>query len=126
MNLILAIFIGGGLGALCRHYAVIATMRVAGDTFPYGTLAVNILGCFAIGLVMEGAALKWNMPQEARALLVTGFLGGFTTFSAFSLDFFKLTQTGQMFAAFGYAGASVLLSLAAVFGGVILIRGVMG
>lgn len=123
--MLLAIFAGGGAGSLMRHYTVIFATRIFGESFPYGTLAVNVIGSFLIGAIIEGSALKWNMPLEMRALLVTGFLGGFTTFSAFSLDFFKLFETGQMMQAFAYAALSVLLSLAAVFAGVYLMRGVL-
>lgn len=126
MNLILAIFVGGGLGSVARHYGVLWAGQRFGDAFPYGTLLVNIMGCFLIGAIIEGLALKFQAPAEIRALLVTGFLGGFTTFSAFSLDFFKLAETGQAAAACAYVLASVFLSLLAVFAGVFLLRGVLG
>lgn len=125
MNVILAIFAGGGIGAVIRHYAVVGTTRIFGDAFPYGTLAVNVIGSLLIGVIIEGVALKWDVSLEMRALMVTGFLGGFTTFSAFSLDFFRLFESGQMHQAFSYAVISVLLSLAAVFAGVYLTRGIM-
>lgn len=124
MNMILAIALGGGAGALSRHYAVLAAAKWAGDAFPYGTLAVNVLGSFIIGLLMETMALKWQVSLEMRAFLVTGFLGGFTTFSAFSLDFFKLVETGNTLSAGVYAVSSVALSLLAVFAGVFLARGI--
>ena len=126
MNMLLAIFIGGGTGAVARHFSVLAAARVFGETFPWGTLFVNVLGSFIIGVLMEGAALKWQIGPDMRALLGTGFLGGFTTFSAFSFDFFKLADTGHMMSAVGYAAASVSLSFVAVFGGIFLIRGVLG
>lgn len=124
MNLILAVFFGGGLGAVARHYTV-AGLSGASGTFPYGTLAVNVIGSFIIGALMEIMALKWQVSQEVRALMITGFLGGFTTFSAFSFDFLKLVETNQYMPAALYAGLSVALSLAAVFAGAGLFRGVL-
>jgi len=120
MNAILAIALGGGLGSVARHYAIAAF----GSGFPYGTLFVNVLGSFIIGALMETMALKWQVPLEMRAFLVTGFLGGFTTFSAFSLDVLKLVDTDQYMSAALYVLASVTLSLAAIFLAVHLIRGV--
>jgi CrcB protein len=122
MNLLLAIFIGGGTGALARHYSVLAAKGLFGEALPWGTLFVNVAGSLLIGIIMETAALKSNIPAATQALLVTGFLGGFTTFSAFSLDVYKLANTGQAMAAAGYVAASVFLSLLAVFGGAALVR----
>jgi len=123
MNMILAIALGGGLGSVTRHYAIATTNGIFGGAFPYGTLLVNMLGSFIIGALMEGMALKWQIPLETRAFLVTGFLGGFTTFSAFSFDVLKLVDTDQYLTAFLYVFLSVALSLGAIFGAVHLIRG---
>jgi len=121
----LAVATGGALGAMMRHFSVVFAVRLWGDGFPYGTLAVNVLGSFIIGVLLEAMALKWQVSQEMRGFLVTGILGGFTTFSAFSFDFFKLAETHQAVAAGVYLTASVGLSLAAVFAGVFLMRGVL-
>lgn len=123
MNLIIAIFLGGGVGAVMRHYAVIAARGIAGDGFPYGTLFVNVVGSFLIGILMETASQKANVTPATQALLVTGFLGGFTTFSAFSFDVYKLANTGQAVIAAAYVAASVFLSLLAVFAGAYLVKG---
>lgn len=105
--------LGGALGAMLRH------LMVAAIGAPIGTLAVNVLGSFAIGVlfVWLGAREGWQL------FLMTGVLGGFTTFSAFSLDTLKLVQIGQVLQAAAYAGGSVLLSLAAVALGVALTKG---
>ena len=124
MNMILAIALGGGLGSVARHYAISAASSLWGQNFPYGTLIVNVIGSFIIGAVVESFALKFQASQEVRAFLVTGILGGFTTFSAFSFDVFKLADTHQFLPALVYVVLSVGLSLAAVFGAVYLIRGV--
>ncbi|MCE9506812.1 MAG: fluoride efflux transporter CrcB [Alphaproteobacteria bacterium] len=125
MNMILAIALGGGLGSVTRHYAIAGTNSLLGGGFPYGTLLVNVLGSFIIGALMEAMALKWQVSLETRAFLVTGFLGGFTTFSAFSFDVLKLVDTDQYLPAFFYVFASVALSLAVIFLAVHLIRGVL-
>lgn len=122
----LAVFAGGGAGSVLRHYSVVAAKGLLGEGFPYGTLFVNIVGCFVIGALVECFALRFNASPAVQALLVTGFLGGFTTFSAFSLDFFKLVQEGAWLPAAVYAAASLFVCLLAVFGGVYLMRGVLG
>ena len=122
----LAVFAGGGVGAVLRHYSVVAAKGLLGDGFPYGTLFVNIAGCFVIGALVECFALRFNATPTVQALLVTGFLGGFTTFSAFSIDFFKLVQEGALMPAATYAAATFIVCLLAVFGGVYLMRGVLG
>jgi CrcB protein len=123
MNLIIAIFLGGGAGAVMRHYAVIAARGIAAGGFPYGTLFVNVAGSLLVGILMEMASQKANVTPQTQALLVTGFLGGFTTFSAFSFDVYKLANTGQAVQAAAYVAASVFLSLLAVFAGAYLVKG---
>lgn len=125
MNGILAIAFGGGLGSVARHYASSAMISFLGGIFPYGTLLVNVLGSFVMGVLIETMAQKWPVTPETRAFLVTGFLGGFTTFSTFSLDVFKLAETGQAAMAAVYIALSVFVSIIAIFGGVWLMRGVL-
>ena len=117
---------GGALGSVARHYAVLLAAQFFGAAFPFGTFFVNVVGSFLIGFLMEAVALRWNAPLEARAFMVTGFLGGFTTFSAFSFDVFKLAETGAWPTAFLYILGSVVLSIMAVFVAVYIARGVFG
>ncbi len=125
MYMFLAVAIGGALGSLARHYTISAAANQWGQNFPYGTLIVNVIGSFVIGAIMETFALKFNPPpQEARAFLVTGILGGFTTFSSFSFDVLKLVDTNHYLPALVYVLLSVGLSLTAVFAAVHLMRGV--
>lgn len=124
MSSILAIAVGGGIGSVARHYAASAMITLFGEAFPYGTLFVNVLGSFIMGVLIETMALRWQVTPEMRAFLVTGFLGGFTTFSTFSLDVFRLAETGQAVLAALYIALSVFISILAIFGGVWLIRGV--
>lgn len=123
MTQILAIFIGGGFGAISRYGVSVAALRFAGPGFPLGTLVANILGCLGIGLVF-GFLARHGGADWAKPLLVTGFLGGFTTFSTFSIDAFSLWERGEAFAAFGYVLASVVLSIAAVFAGLAFSRSI--
>lgn len=119
---LLQVALGGAAGALARHGAQVLALRVAGGGFPAGTLGVNVLGSFLIGLAWVWLA-RDGAPRVSP-LLVTGFLGGFTTFSAFSLDALRLWERGEAVSAVGYVAASVALSLAAVAAGVSIARGV--
>lgn len=116
----LLVFVGGGLGAMSRHAVGRATLHAFGPSFPWGTLAVNVVGSFLIGLAVGLFAL-FETSQPARLFLVTGFLGGFTTFSAFSLDALTLWERDPWMAAL-YVAGSVLLSFAAIVAGVLLSR----
>jgi CrcB protein len=121
-KIILAIGIGGGLGSLARHYLSSTIYQLTGPTFPWGILVVNVLGGFAMGLIVELSALKLNLSLELRAFLTTGVLGGFTTFSAFSLDAALLIERGDWLNAGSYMVGSVVLSVAALFAGLWLVR----
>lgn len=120
----LLVGLGGALGAMARHSVGQLVMRFGPFGFPYATMIVNVLGSFIIGLVigyLSKAMPDWG--QSARLFLATGFCGGFTTFSAFSLDAIVLYERGQVLAAAGYVGLSVVLSIAALFGALALMRG---
>lgn len=121
MNNLVQVAIGGAVGSCLRYGVnVMASRMVTG--FPLGTLAVNIAGCFAMGLLASLLALRGG--QHLAPLLLTGLLGGFTTFSAFSLDTLTLWERGAGGLAVAYVLASVLFSLAAVFAGLALGRGI--
>jgi len=117
-----AIAVGGGLGSLLRHFLSAAVQTAAGSAFPFGILVVNVLGGFVIGVIAEAGALKFSFSPELRAFLTTGLLGGFTTFSAFSLDTALLIERGDWAGATSYVIASVVLSVAALFFGLWLVR----
>ncbi|MBC56209.1 MAG: fluoride efflux transporter CrcB [Confluentimicrobium sp.] len=114
--------LGGALGATCRYLTGIAATRVMGHGFPWGTLAVNIAGSFLMGALVVVLAEKGG--TRFAPFLMTGLLGGFTTFSAFSLDAITLFERGQHGIAAGYVGASVVLSLLAISLGLVAARGV--
>ncbi|MBY5396459.1 fluoride efflux transporter CrcB [Rhizobium leguminosarum] len=118
----LLVAVGGAIGSLLRYYVGQWALRLMGPAFPWGTLAVNVVGCFVIGLFAELIARKFNASVELRLLLITGFLGGFTTFSAFSLDAISLFERGEAVAGGIYIAASVGLSMAAVIAGLAVMR----
>jgi CrcB protein len=125
MSNVVFVAVGGAAGSVCRYLLGLWTVRQFGGNFPWGTLAVNIIGSFAIGLLAELIARRLDSSPEMRLLLITGFLGGFTTFSAFSLDVIGLFERGSIIAAASYVIASVAISLCAVFAGLALARAML-
>ncbi|ODS55541.1 MAG: protein CrcB [Agrobacterium sp. SCN 61-19] len=119
---ILLVAIGGATGSVARYLTGIAMTRWLGMGFPWGTITVNIVGSFIIGLLTELLARRFSAPMEMQLLLVVGFLGGFTTFSSFSLDTMALFERGESHLALAYVGASLVLSLSAAFSGLALGR----
>jgi len=118
----LIVFLGGGLGAALRHGVNLAVARALGTAFPYGTLLINITGSFIMGLVAAYFAFKGDATQHWRLFLTTGILGGYTTFSAFSLDAALLYERGELGMAALYVTASVALSIVGLFAGLALVR----
>ncbi|MGF6429770.1 MULTISPECIES: fluoride efflux transporter CrcB [Bradyrhizobium] len=122
VQLLAAVAIGGSLGSVARYLVAIGAGRLVGTEFPWGTLVINIVGSFLIGVFAESFALSWNASQAMRVFLTVGICGGFTTFSTFSLDAIVLMQRGELWAAGAYVTASVALSILALFGGLLLVR----
>lgn len=114
------IFLGGGLGALARHGVGLAASRAFGPELPWGTFACNLLGGLAMGAL--AAVLIGGANENLRLFAGVGLLGGFTTFSAFSLETASLIQRGETLTAGGYALASVIGSVLALFAGIALVR----
>jgi len=111
----IAVGLGGALGSVARHGVNIIVARWLGSPVPYATLAVNLLGCAAIGLLAGGVASeRLSMTHTVRVFVFVGILGGFTTFSSFGLDTLTLVRTGRVAAAFGNVAAQVGVGLAAV------------
>jgi CrcB protein len=118
----LLVFFGGGLGATLRHLINIACARCLGTGFPWGTFIINITGSTAMGLIAGYLAFKGEASQPWRLFLMTGVLGGYTTFSAYSLDAALLYERGELGLAALYVAGSVVLSIAGLFGGLALVR----
>ncbi|WP_225707245.1 fluoride efflux transporter CrcB [Bradyrhizobium cenepequi] len=116
------VFFGGGLGAMLRHFVNLACARGFGTAFPYGTFIINITGSTVMGLIAGYLAFKGEASQLWRLFLMTGVLGGYTTFSAFSLDTALLYERGELALAAFYVLGSVALSIAGLFAGLALVR----
>ena len=118
----LLVFIGGGLGSSLRHTINLISAKLFGTAFPYHTFIINITGSTLMGLIAGYLAFKGEASQSWRLFLMTGILGGYTTFSAFSLDAALLYERGELGLAILYVLGSVVLSLAGLFGGLALVR----
>ena len=113
----LIVFLGAGIGGALRHGVNLASVRLFGLGFPFGTLIVNVAGSLLMGLLAGYFAYRTGVPQHMRLFLTTGILGGFTTFSAFSLDAALLMERHAYGLAAAYVAVSVAISLAALFAG---------
>jgi CrcB protein len=121
MNYVL-VFIGGGIGSSLRHTINLVCTRALGTAFPYHTFIINITGSIIMGLIAGYLAFKGEASQHWRLFLMTGVLGGYTTFSAFSLDTALLYERGQIALALPYVFGSVVLSIVGLFAGLALVR----
>lgn len=121
MKIILAIGLGSFIGGIARYLITLLIQNKFISTFPFGTMGVNIIGCFLIG-VIYGLSERGNLNAEWRLFLATGIMGGFTTFSSFSNDTVSMLRDSQYWQAFSYIGFSVIIGLASTFGGISLIK----
>lgn len=124
MNVVIAVFAGGGIGSLLRYFSVLFFERAFGTSFPQGTLFVNVLGSFLTGFLLVFLAEKTHFSPDVKSFLTVGLLGGFTTFSAFSADALRLFETSPLQSAL-YILLSVSLSLGAVFLSFSLTKGIL-
>jgi CrcB protein len=123
MNKLLLVFLGGGAGSVARYLVGTLTLRTLGPGWPYGTFAVNVIGGFVMGCLVGVLAYRGGADQERwRILIAVGVLGGFTTFSSFSLEMARMIETKAYGTAAGYVLASVILAIAAVFLGLLAAR----
>lgn len=122
MRLVLYAAAGGAIGTVARHLANVGFGRWLGPSFPWSTLFVNVVGGFLMGALIEALALRFDGSLELRTFIATGILGGFTTFSAFSMDAVLMMQRGETAMAALYIGASVVLSILALLAGLWLTR----
>lgn len=123
MNKLLLVFAGGGLGSVARYLVGMATFKIFGPGLPYGTFSVNVIGGFIMGCLAGVLALKGGADQERwRVLIGVGVLGGFTTFSSFSLETALMIERKQYGVAAGYIAASVILAIGALFLGLLAAR----
>ncbi|MCB1351376.1 MAG: fluoride efflux transporter CrcB [Rhodobacteraceae bacterium] len=124
MPVVLQVALGGALGATLRHLCAWQITRQVGNAFPWGTLCVNVVGSFIMGIAAMLLVRRSDLGlQHMAPFFMTGILGGFTTFSAFSLETVLLVERGRADLAFAYVAASVVLGLAAFAGAITLLRG---
>lgn len=126
MNILFAIAAGGAVGAVARHLLNDWITAWFGAGFPWGILAANVLGSFAMGVLVESMALTWSPSQEVRAFLQVGLLGAFTTFSTFSFQTVLLYERGQLVLAGAYVAVSVILAVGGLVAGLMLVRSLAG
>lgn len=120
---LLLVAVGGAIGAAIRHLFNLGALRMFGPNFPWGTMAINIIGSFVMGAFIEMLSRRYGgTSAELRLFVATGILGGFTTFSAFSLDVAVLWERGDVVPAAGYALVSVIGAILALFFGLWLVR----
>jgi CrcB protein len=122
METVAAVFVGGGLGAVLRHFANNAVMHAWGRDFPLGIMVINIIGSFAMGVLIGLFAHVWDAPQNMRMFLTVGILGGFTTFSSFSMNAVELFQHEQYLSGIIYVVGSVLIGALSLVLGMWLVR----
>lgn len=122
MKVILAIAIGGAIGAVARYQVGQFFIRFVGGQFPYNTLFVNALGCLLMGVFYELLTTKLNVSSEWRSFILVGILGAFTTFSTFALEIFILIERGNFLSASMYVFSSVALSLIGLFLGLYVMK----
>ena len=118
----LLVFIGGGLGAALRHFVNGLSLRLVGTALPWGTFFINVTGSILMGVVVGVFASKLPLPPLLRLFVATGILGGYTTFSTFSLETAMLIERGQAVMALGYVAGSVLLGVGGLVAGMALVR----
>ena len=122
MQAFIIVFFGAGLGGAMRHGVNVLSTRLLGVGFPYATLIVNVIGSLVMGMLIDYFALRGEASQHWRLFLTTGILGGFTTFSAFSLDVALLYERGETALAACNAFGSVILAIGALFAGMWLTK----
>lgn len=123
---LLAIAVGGGLGAVCRFSVGLWAHQLLGPHFPYGTLAVNVVGCFLLGLLAHAGSASAILPESLGLPARVGFLGALTTFSTFGYETLRLVETSQWWLALGNVLANLLLGLLAVWVGTLAARLLVG
>jgi CrcB protein len=118
----MSVALGGALGAVCRYWVSVSLLPVSNFKFPYATLSVNVVGSLLMGILYVIIVEKGGLPEQARHLLMIGFLGAFTTFSTFSLDAISLWQNGGQLMALTYVISSVVFCLIAIIFAIWLTR----
>ena len=118
----IALVLAGGFGALLRYLIGRSAINLGWTGLPFGTLIANLAGCFLIGFLSWMLIHRWQLSQEVQVIVITGFLGGFTTFSAFSLETVKMLEQGEPYYVIGYVLMKVVLCISVCFAGLWLAK----
>lgn len=118
----IALVLAGGFGALLRYLIGRSAINLGWTGLPFGTLTANLVGCFLIGFLSWMLIHRWQLSQEVQVVVITGFLGGFTTFSAFSLETVKMLEQGEPYYVIGYVLMKVVLCISVCFAGLWLAK----
>jgi CrcB protein len=125
LSLCLAVAAGGAFGAVLRFLVTNAVSRyISHQIFPLDTIVVNMLGGLVLGALLEMMAIRWNLPPEARAFLIFGVIGGFTTFARFAVDIVAMLERGELTKTILYIFISICATILSAYGAMRLVRGI--
>ena len=122
MSILISIFLGGGFGAIIRYLVIEQVNKLFLVAFPFGTIAVNVIGAFLIGLLSSYLAERLDVSENIKMFLIVGFCGGFTTFSSFNIEFYQLFSNGEILSSLIYVTTTFVLTVVAFYIGVSLLK----
>ena len=122
MSILISIFLGGGFGAIIRYLVIEQVNKLFLIAFPFGTIAVNVIGAFLIGLLSSYLAERLDVSENIKMFLIVGFCGGFTTFSSFNIEFYQLFSNGEILSSLIYVTTTFVLTVVAFYIGVSLLK----
>ena len=122
VSILISVFLGGGFGAIIRYLVIEQVNKLFLVAFPFGTIAVNVIGAFLIGLLSSYLAERLDVSENIKIFLIVGFCGGFTTFSAFNIEFYQLFSSGEILSSLIYVTTTFILTVVAFYIGVSLLK----
>ena len=122
MSILISVFLGGGFGAIIRYLVIEQVNKLFLVAFPFGTIAVNVIGAFLIGLLSSYLAERLDVSENIKMFLIVGFCGGFTTFSSFNIEFYQLFSSGEILSSLIYVTTPFVLTVVAFYIGVSLLK----
>tara|TARA_A100000164_G_scaffold360909_1_gene375061 strand:- start:627 stop:1001 length:375 start_codon:yes stop_codon:yes gene_type:complete len=122
VSILISVFLGGGFGAIIRYLVIEQVNKLFLVAFPFGTIAVNVIGAFLIGLLSSYLAERLDVSENIKMFLIVGFCGGFTTFSSFNIEFYQLFSNGEILSSLIYVTTTFVLTVVAFYVGVSLLK----
>jgi len=122
VSILISVFLGGGFGAIIRYLVIEQVNKLFLVAFPFGTIAVNVIGAFLIGLLSSYLAERLDVSENIKMFLIVGFCGGFTTFSSFNIEFYQLFSNGEILSSLIYVTTTFVLTVVAFYIGVSLLK----